>query len=92
LPLGYDGLRIGVRGWRMYYKLGDVYNELDAHGTVHGGDATLSYPFIRSQSANLYGSIEYGERRFHDEADALGLSKRRHWKNADANNRQPGDQ
>jgi hemolysin activation/secretion protein len=77
VPLGYDGLRIGVRGWRMYYKLGDVYSELDAHGTVHGGDATLSYPFIRSQSANLYGSIEYGERRFRDAADALALSNRR---------------
>jgi hemolysin activation/secretion protein len=74
VPLGYNGLRFAVRGWDMYYKLGDAYSPLNNHGIAYGGDATLSYPIIRSQSANLYGTLSYGERRFHDYADAVKLS------------------
>jgi hemolysin activation/secretion protein len=77
VPLGYSGLRFGVRGWDMYYKLGDTYGVLDAHGIAYGGDATLSYPFIRSQSSNLYGTLSYGERRFHDYADTVAVSDTR---------------
>jgi hemolysin activation/secretion protein len=77
VPLGYSGLRLGVRGWDMYYKLGNTYSVLGAHGIAYGADATLTYPFIRSQSANLYGTLSYGERRFHDYADTVGLSDRR---------------
>ncbi len=77
VPLGYSGLRFGVRAWDMYYKLGDTYSVLDAHGIAYGGDATLSYPFIRRQSANLYGTLSYGERRFHDSADAVTVADRR---------------
>jgi hemolysin activation/secretion protein len=77
VPLGYSGLRFGIRAWDMYYKLGDTYSVLDAHGIAYGGDATLSYPFIRSQSANLYGTLSYGERRFHDYAEAVAVSDTR---------------
>ena len=77
VPLGYSGLSLGVRGWDLYYKLGDTYRFLNAHGIAYGGDATLSYPFIRSQSANLYGSLSYGQRHFHDYADTAGLSDTR---------------
>jgi hemolysin activation/secretion protein len=77
VPLNYSGLRFGVRAWDMYYKLGDTYSVLGAHGIAYGGDATLSYPIIRSQSANLYGALSYGERRFHDYADVVGLSDTR---------------
>jgi hemolysin activation/secretion protein len=77
VPVGYSGLRFAVRAWDMYYKLGDTYTVLDSHGIAYGGDATLSYPLIRSQSANLYGTLSYGERRFHDYAETVGLSDTR---------------
>lgn len=77
LPLGYDGLRFGLRGWDMYYKLGADYSYLGAHGIAYGGDATLTYPFIRSVDANVYGSLSYGDRRFHDYSDAVGVSDTR---------------
>jgi hemolysin activation/secretion protein len=77
LPLGYDGARLNVRGSYLQYELGDRYESLDAHGTVTGGDATLFLPFVRSQAANFSGAIGYGKRRFHDEADAVGVETER---------------
>ncbi len=77
LPLGYSGLRFGVRGSYLNYDLGDRYDVLDAHGSVKSGDANLVYPFIRSRAANLIGSATYGERRFHDYADAIGQDSER---------------
>jgi hemolysin activation/secretion protein len=77
IPLGYNGLRFGVRGWDLYYALGGRYETLDAHGTAYGGDATLSWPFVRSLTSNVYGSFSYGQRRFHDTDGAVGVSDRR---------------
>ena len=77
VPFGYDGLRLSARGWNLGYHLGGTYSPLGEQGTAYGGDITLSYPFIRSQSANLYGSLDYGDRRFHDSSTAIGLSDRR---------------
>jgi len=77
VPLGYSGLRLAVRGSYLRYGLGDRYETLDVHGTVKGGDASLNYPFIRSLRGNLYGSIGYGERRFQDDTDAVGLTTER---------------
>jgi hemolysin activation/secretion protein len=70
-------LRFGVRGWDLYYALGGRYQSLDASGSAYGGDATLSYPFVRSLTSNLYGSFSYGQRRFHDTDGAVGISDRR---------------
>jgi hemolysin activation/secretion protein len=77
VPLGYSGLRLGVRGSYLNYDLGDRYSSLDAHGAVKSGDANLFYPFIRSRAANLIGNATYGERRFHDYADALETESER---------------
>jgi hemolysin activation/secretion protein len=77
LPLGYSGMRFSIRGSYLDYDLGNRYDSLDAHGTVSSGDAGLFYPFIRSRAANLSGSLTYGERRFHDSADAIGTDNER---------------
>lgn len=72
VPLGYDGLRMGLRGSYLDYQLGSRYRSLGAHGTVSSADAWLTYPFIRTRGANLSGNLGYGERRFHDSMDAAG--------------------
>jgi hemolysin activation/secretion protein len=77
LPLGYGGLRLGVRGSYLDYELGDRYESLEAHGTVKSVDASLFYPFVRNRAANLYGSVTYGDRRFYDELDAIGAESER---------------
>jgi hemolysin activation/secretion protein len=77
LPVGYSGMRFSLRGSYLNYDLGDRYSSLDAHGTVKSGDAGLFYPFIRSRAANLAGSLTFGERRFHDSADAIGTDNER---------------
>lgn len=78
VPLGYSGLRLGVRGSYVEYRLGDRYDSLDAHGAVKSVDAALSYPFVRSRDANLTGSVTVGERHFRDAMDSVAtLSARR---------------
>jgi hemolysin activation/secretion protein len=77
VPLGYSGTRLGVRGSYLEYELGDRYESLDAHGTVRSTDVSLFHPFIRSRTANLIGSLAYGERRFHDLMDAVDVSTKR---------------
>lgn len=78
VPLGYSGLRLGGRGAYMRYDLGDRYRSLNAHGRVGSTDASLSFPFIRTRAANLAASVAYGERRFHDFADAIDTQTERH--------------
>ncbi len=77
VPLGYGGTRFGVRGSYLDYELGDRYASLDAHGTVRSTDVSLFHPFVRGRTANLIGSVAYGERRFHDSMDAVSVSTKR---------------
>jgi len=77
VPLGYSGARLNVRGSFLRYDLGDRYSSLDVHGKVVSGDATLSYPFIRSRAITLTGSVTYGERHFHDYVDAIDADSER---------------
>jgi len=77
VPLGYSGLRFSVRGSYLNYDLGDRYSTLDAHGAVKSGEAGLFYPFVRSRTANLAGSVTFGERRFHDFVETIDTESER---------------
>jgi hemolysin activation/secretion protein len=77
VPVGYRGTRLAVRGSRLRYALGEQYEILDAHGTVRSADVALFHPLARSFRRNFYGSLTYGKRRFHDEAETVGLDTRR---------------
>lgn len=59
VPLGYQGLRLGVSALNTDYKLGGDFKDLDISGRVRSHDATLSYPFIRTRSKNLIGALQY---------------------------------
>jgi hemolysin activation/secretion protein len=77
VPLGYRGTRFAIRGSSLRYELGERYDILNAHGTVRSSDVALFHPFARSLGKNLYGSFTYGQRRFHDEAETVGVAARR---------------
>ncbi len=81
LPIGYSGLRASVRGSHLRYELGGQYAALDARGTVSSGDVALSYPFIRTLSANLHGDLTYGTRTFRDDIAGLATPAERRLRN-----------
>jgi hemolysin activation/secretion protein len=77
VPLGYRGTRLAIRGSSLRYELGEQYEILNAHGIVRSADIALFHPFARSLGKNLYGSLTYGNRGFHDEAETVGVDTRR---------------
>ena len=77
LPLGYSGLR-GTLGYvHTYYELGEEFSSLDAYGTADVVTAGLSYPLIRSQTANLSLSANYQHKWLTDEQGAAGTVNRK---------------
>jgi hemolysin activation/secretion protein len=62
VPIGYDGLRIGVNGAHLDYNLITANLEpLDAFGSFGSLGLELQYPIIRSKLSNLYfvGNIDH---------------------------------
>lgn len=59
MPIGYDGLKLGVSALNTDYKLGGVFESLDISGRVRSHDVTLSYPFTRTRSKNIIGALQY---------------------------------
>lgn len=57
LPINANGLKLGAAYSDMHYTLGREYADLNAHGTANSASVYLSYPFVRSQATNLYGTV-----------------------------------
>lgn len=66
LPLGGDGFKLGGTYSATRYKLGGAFAPLNASGDSHSYTLSVSYPFIRSRTFNLYGQIAYDWRDFED--------------------------
>jgi hemolysin activation/secretion protein len=63
LPLGTDGLKLGLSYAAIRYRLGEEFSSLDATGSAQAASVALSYPLLRTQDANLYATLagEYKE-------------------------------
>ncbi|MBN9409112.1 MAG: ShlB/FhaC/HecB family hemolysin secretion/activation protein [Burkholderiales bacterium] len=59
IPLGHDGLRLGLSRTATDYDLGGVFAPLEISGKVRSADATLSYPFVRSRAKNVIGALQW---------------------------------
>jgi hemolysin activation/secretion protein len=77
LPLGTDGLRGQAGLNRNNYELGQDFAALGAHGTADVASLGISYPLLRSLSANLRASAGWQHKRLHDEFDQAGTSSRK---------------
>ena len=66
LPLGSDGLRVGVAYSTLAYRLGKDFASLDAEGRAESAGATLFYPFVRRRTLNVSGLAAYAHREFED--------------------------
>jgi hemolysin activation/secretion protein len=74
LPIGNNGLRIGVAYFDVHYKLGKEFEQLQAHGSASSASIFASYPFIRSQMASLYGTLSQEEKHLDDLVDATATA------------------
>ena len=70
LPLGSDGLKLGVAYLDLRYKLGREFAALLARGTANSTTVFASYPFIRSRFKNLNGTLSYEDKTTTDFVDS----------------------
>ena len=70
-PIGYSGLRGGIYYNEMRYKVDQDLFPLDLDGGSRVAGATVSYPLIRSRTANLWTAVDYNWKNLWD--DALGI-------------------
>lgn len=71
LPIGGDGLKIGGAYSDTRYYLAKEFAILQAHGTANNTSLYATYPFIRSQLTNLYGTLTWERKALVDQIDAL---------------------
>ncbi|WP_343563051.1 ShlB/FhaC/HecB family hemolysin secretion/activation protein [Kiloniella sp. b19] len=55
--IGNDGLSLTVHASGLQSEEGDELDELDVIGSSRNASVSLDYPFIRSRTENLYGSV-----------------------------------
>lgn len=70
LPVGSDGLRLGVAYFDTHYRLGREFEALQANGTASSTSVFAAYPFIRSQMKNLSGTIVLEDKKLNDRVDS----------------------
>jgi hemolysin activation/secretion protein len=71
-PVGYDGLRAEVAGFRTTYVLGGIYSGLNATGIADGITGTLTYALRRQREDSIYISASFTHKFLND--NVLGVS------------------
>lgn len=66
LPFGAAGTRVGAAWSEMRYGLGEDFAPLDATGEASIGSLYLQHPFLRSRTANLFGQVQFDDKRLTD--------------------------
>lgn len=75
-PLGARGLRLGVSGSALRYRLvSQEFSALDAHGTSYTLGLDASYPLIRSRFSNLYVNLGAEHKRFDNRSDGAVVTR-----------------
>lgn len=69
LPVGSSGLKVGGAYSDTSYQLGKEFASLQAHGTARSASLYATYPFIRSQNSNLYGTFTWEQKKLVDRTD-----------------------
>lgn len=69
IPLGGDGLRVGAAYSDLNYRLGKEFSGLHAHGGAINGSLFAAYPFIRSLTSNLSGTVTWEDKQLDDRMD-----------------------
>lgn len=67
------GTRAGASYSALHYRLGDTLEALQAHGTASIASAWIAQPFVRGQTLNLSGRLEFDHRQLNDDIDSAAL-------------------
>lgn len=70
MPVGSDGLRVGTAYLDTRYRLGKEFASLEAHGFARSASVFAAYPFVRSQLANLGGTLALERKQLNDRVDS----------------------
>jgi hemolysin activation/secretion protein len=71
LPIGVSGLKLGGAYYDTQYKLGESFAATQAHGSASSSSLFVTYPFVRSVAANLYGTLNWEYKKLQDQTDAV---------------------
>lgn len=66
IPLGYDGLSLGINASHLHYKLIGDFKPLNAKGDSDTVGLNLTYPLIRTNKQNLSFTAGGEYRKLHD--------------------------
>ena len=75
------GTRVGGSYSALQYRLGGTLSSLKGHGTAQVESAWVRHPFMRGPESNLYGQIQYDQKRLQDDLDTSGIRTDRHLAN-----------
>lgn len=76
-PLGGNGLKAGMAGSDLNYRLGKEFKSLDAHGTAQVYTLWTAYPVIRTLYRNLSAQLSYDEKHLDDRVDSTDSNSRK---------------
>ncbi|HEX5485253.1 MAG TPA: ShlB/FhaC/HecB family hemolysin secretion/activation protein [Limnobacter sp.] len=72
LPLGANGLKIGINASTVHYKLSEQDFPLGLNGDARSLGAFALYPLRRSRNFNLFGLVGFDQKHFTDRQDLAG--------------------
>jgi hemolysin activation/secretion protein len=72
LPIGGSGLAWGLAYTRSTYVVGGQFGSLGAHGSANVVSTYVSYPFLRSVTANVSGTLGIDHKLLADDLDTFG--------------------
>jgi hemolysin activation/secretion protein len=69
LPVGHDGFKLGLAYADTRYALGKDFSVLGGHGLATSSSVFATYPFVRSQTTNLSGTLTWETKKLTDQTD-----------------------
>ena len=76
VPVGSDGLKVGVSGSYVHYKLDpSLLDHTDLSGDATAITLYSLYPVVRSRNLNLFGLVSIDSKRFNDKLFGLTQKK-----------------
>jgi len=76
-PLGGNGLKAGIAGSDLQYRLGKEFRSLEAHGNAQVYTLWTAYPIIRALYRNLTVQLSYDDKHLDDRVDATASDSRK---------------
>lgn len=77
IPVGSDGWMLGAAWSASRYRLGHQFEPLGAHGRASVASVFATYPWIRSRSFNLVGSLGFDSKSLRDDIDIVSARTRK---------------